>query len=834
MLLLESLPRLSTLNTPLLDSTLLAILISPVLYLIVQRPTTKHLVELRQAHAVLEENDARFRSLTQMSSGFYWETDTEHRLTQRAESNRESAESVFQQGSPIGRRRWEIPYLSPDESGWQAHRALLGAHRPFRDFEFSRLAADGAERHISISGDPGFDAEGNFKGYRGVGADITARKRADATLSASEAWTRTIAQSAHDAIITADSAGAVVSWNHGAEAIFGYAESEFVGQHLTRLMPERYRDGHLAGMNRIRSGGDSRVIGTVVELNGLRKDGSEFPLELSLAKWENTDGWFVTAIIRDITERKQAEDALRASDARLSMALEAMQIGIWDWDIKRDLWHASSTYSTMLGYASEASPIDRERWLERVHPDDRQNVVDKIDDVLRDSDVPYQYEARMLHADGSYQWVAVLGKVVESDPSGGASYLRGVRINITERKREEAVHAELEAQLRESQKIEAIGTLAGGIAHDFNNALATILGNVELAREDVGTNPLALESLEEIRKAGSRARDLAQQILSFSRRKPLLLVNQPLRPLVEEAVRLLRSTLPAGVDLVTSFADVSPRVLADSAQIQQIVLNLCTNAWHALHERFGRIELGLEEIVLDSAAVRGLADLKPGAHVRLRVSDNGRGMDAATRKRIFEPFFTTKPAGEGTGLGLAAVYGIVKTHKGAIVVESAPGRGATFWVYFPVATAPADQAQAVPAVPASLCGKGQRVLYLDDDESLVFLVTRMLNRLGYRTSGYQIARLALDAVRADPYGFDLVVTDLNMPGLSGLDAALELSRIRPDLPVVITSGYITDAMRTEALRAGVRDLIYKPDTAGDLCEAVARLALTVGEKSKSS
>ena len=327
----------------------------------------------------------------------------------------------------------------------------------------------------------------------------------------------------------------------------------------------------------------------------------------------------------------------------------------------------------------------------------------------------------------------------------------------------------------------------------------------------------------EIYKASQRARHLVQQILTFSRSQPVRLANQPLRPLVEEAVRLLRATLPAGVDLVTSFGNVSARVLADSTQVQQVLLNLCTNAWHALHERSGRIEVGLEEMLLDDEAVRRLPELKPGPHVCLRVSDNGRGMDAATQQRIFEPFFTTKPVGQGTGLGLAAVHGIVKTHDAAIELESAPGRGTTFRIYFPVVTAPADNAEPEPLAPSELRGRGEHVLYLDDDESLVFLVMRMLNRLGYRTSGFLEARLAIDAVRADPGGFDIAVTDFNMPGLSGLDVALELARIRPDLPVVITSGFITDTLREDARRAGVRQLVDKPSTVDELCQVIQQI-----------
>jgi len=466
----------------------------------------------------------------------------------------------------------------------------------------------------------------------------------------------------------------------------------------------------------------------------------------------------------------------------------------------------------------DASPL-----FDYVHPDDRESFHASIHESARTLQT-WQRDYRVLVPNLGVRWRA--GHARPKRLENGTILWHGFITDITDRVAAEEVRAKLEEQLANAQKIEAIGTLAAGVAHDFNNIIGTIAGNTALAQQDVGPGHKALESLQEIEKAGLRARHLVQQILTFSRRQPLQLMNQPLRPLVEETVRLLRATLPAGVDLVASYADSSARVLADSTQVQQILLNLCTNSWHALHERSGRIEVGLEQVMLDAAAARDLPDLKPGAHLRLWVRDNGRGMDAATQKRIFEPFFTTKPVGQGTGLGLAAVHGIVKTHNAAITLESAPGRGTTFWVYFPVVAAPLGEAQGEHAPLASLRGSGQHVLYLDDDESLVFLVMRMLNRLGYRTSGYLDARLALDAVRADPGSFDIAVTDFNMPGLSGLDVAMELARIRPDLPVVITSGYITDALRDDAQRVGVRALVDKPSTVDELCQVIQQILHT--------
>ena len=388
------------------------------------------------------------------------------------------------------------------------------------------------------------------------------------------------------------------------------------------------------------------------------------------------------------------------------------------------------------------------------------------------------------------------------------------------------VHAEaerqiLETQLRQSQKMEAIGTLAGGVAHDFNNILAAIIGNAELARQDVGAQHPALASLNEIRKASRRAKELVDQILTFSRRQPLSRQPLALVPVVEEAVKLLRATLPAGVGIALTSADDMPNVLADPTQIHQVVLNLGTNAWHALGGNPGRIDIRLDGITFDAGTA--LHGLQPGRYAHLSLRDTGCGMDAATLERVYEPFFTTKGVGFGTGLGLSVVHGIMQAHQGVIRIESAPGRGTTVHLYFPAVEAAAKSSEPEPVTVAPSRGRGQHVLYLDDEEALVLLVTRMLERQDYQVSGYTQAEAALAAVRADPGRFDLVVTDYNMPGMSGIDVAEELARIRPDLQVVITSGYISDELRQQAERVGVRHLIYKPNTVEELCEAVRKL-----------
>ncbi len=395
--------------------------------------------------------------------------------------------------------------------------------------------------------------------------------------------------------------------------------------------------------------------------------------------------------------------------------------------------------------------------------------------------------------------------------------------DISKRLQAEREHEQLETQLRESQKMEAVGTLAGGIAHDFNNILASILGNADLAREDSATNPLARESIREIERAAKRGRELVRQILAFSRREPALRRAIDLCPIVEESARLLRSTLPPKISLDARCDTDMPLVLADETQIGQIILNLGTNATYAMKGMVGLITIRVSKVVLDRASAGASPNLRPGTYVRLSVQDIGRGMDPATLARVFEPFFTTKPVGEGTGLGLAVVHGIMRDHDGVILIHSEPNQGTRFDLYFPE-----TKVQPTPEKDAGTCaqgvrGSGQNILYIDDDGGMLFMVKRLLERRGYQVSAFSDARAALEMLRAAPAEFDLLITDFNMPTLSGLDVALEARVIAPTMPVAIASGYITDNLRLQAVNAGVSELLFKPNSAAEFCSVVQRM-----------
>jgi signal transduction histidine kinase len=379
-------------------------------------------------------------------------------------------------------------------------------------------------------------------------------------------------------------------------------------------------------------------------------------------------------------------------------------------------------------------------------------------------------------------------------------------------------HRNLEEQLRQAQKMEAIGTLAGGIAHDFNNILTAIVGYTQLAQLILKQDPKVREYLGAILQATRRATDLVRHILTFSRQQPQERRPIQLRPVVAESLKLLRAIIPSTIEFKTSLATDAPTVLADATQIHQILMNLGTNAWHAMKDRTGRLQINLEPCVVDEAHAATQSQLNPGFYTRVSVSDTGCGMDQATLRRIFEPFFTTKPLGEGTGLGLAVVHGIMKDHDGAVMVYSQPGEGTTFHLYFPAHAGEATVAAAEQGPTPR--GHGERVLFVDDEELLVQLGQETLAALGYEVEVSTQPAAALAMVRADPQRFSLVLTDQTMPGMTGLFLAGQLLKIRPGLPIVLMTGYSSSLTAAQVEAAGIRQLLFKPTTIHSLGTAV--------------
>jgi len=503
---------------------------------------------------------------------------------------------------------------------------------------------------------------------------------------------------------------------------------------------------------------------------------------------------------------------LRASEERYRRIVETASEGIWLLDESQRLEFVNPRIAQWLGYGED---VMRGRPIgDFMDADEAERCRAALAAQLADGSGPL--ELRLRCADGSPMWVSLSTRPILDDAGRPAGAL-GMLTDINERRQAEERRAALETQLRDAQKMEAIGTLAGGIAHDFNNILAAIIGNVAAARQDAAVGLSCDPSLLQIERAAVRARSLVQQILTFSRMQVQELHTQALQPVIDETLDMLRASMPSQVELRIDLPREPVHVRADATQVQQIVMNLCTNAWHALPAGRGRIEVGLaaEDTVAPSqaeAATSWPVALREGRRAHLWIADNGSGMDEATKARVFEPFFTTKQVGRGTGLGLAVVHGIVSVHGGAIHVDSAPGVGSRFDLWFPLQDAPENVADSQFGGLVAPPGAGQHVLCVDDDPAMVLMVDGLLRRNGYKVTTYEDPAAALARVKADPRAFDILVTDFNMPEMNGMELATEVARTVPGLPIIITSGFISDEMRQRAGELHVGALLQKEYT----------------------
>jgi two-component system, cell cycle sensor histidine kinase and response regulator CckA len=377
-----------------------------------------------------------------------------------------------------------------------------------------------------------------------------------------------------------------------------------------------------------------------------------------------------------------------------------------------------------------------------------------------------------------------------------------------------------ESQLQQSQKLKAIGTLAGGIAHDFNNILAAVMGYTEMALMDTDSASPVHRRLVNVLKSTNRAKDLVHQILTFSRQNdPEIRPLAPV-PIIKETLKMLRASLPSTVKIQQWIPGRSPMIMADPTHVHQILMNLCTNANHAMEEAGGTLEIRMAEVTCDAGTMESTQDLLPGKYLKLSVKDSGPGMSPDVLERIFDPYFTTKPNvdGDGSGLGLAVVHGIVHSHGGVIEVQSEPGTGTTVDVFFPVIETGEESELATGPVPHGQ----ENILLVDDEQTLVEVGRQMLERLGYHAVPRTSSVEALEAFRANPDRFDLVITDQTMPNMTGMELAKELQAIRPGIPVILCTGFSEKISDDKALGLGILEFLFKPIALRDLADAVRR------------
>jgi PAS domain S-box-containing protein len=705
--------------------------------------------------------------------------------------------------SLAGRNHFE---LFPEERAQKIFRRVLESGRPVH---VPAETFPGGGTLFPVEGlwdwslQPVKEPGGRITGLVVLLTNVTQRHAAEEQLKASSLYARRLIEASLDPLVTISPEGKVTDVNKATEQATGIARERLIGSDFSDYFtdPDKAREGYKKAFS----------LGSITDypLSLRRASGELMEVLYNATVYRDEKGAVqgVFATARDVTARKKAEE----DRLRLAKALEQAAEGVVIMDSSGAILYANSAFEHMTG-------LPADRVVERKYNELPGRSVTggpasrPLDEALSRGEA-WSGRFRLAGADGADRDVEVVISPI-TDPERGLTGFVAIERDVTEETR-------LQTLVRRRQRMEALGTLAGGVAHDFNNILMPILINAELALEEKGLSPDSSRKLEMVLEAAQRGRELVRQIIAFSRQKDQEKKAIEIGPLIQEAVKFLRASIPRNVEIRMNIAAGDARALADPTQVHQVLMNLCSNAAHAMRDKGGTLDLTLDTIEVGTgpdAPIRFL-DLGPGAYVRLTVADSGMGMPPDVLDKIFDPFFTTKEPGEGTGMGLAVVHGIVKNHGGEISVWSQVGQGTTFSIYLPRVL---SEGAAAPESREPAPGGTERIIFLDDEEIHVRTIVPMLSGLGYRVTGMTDPRQAFELIRQAPAAFDLLVTDQTMPHMTGTELAGRLKSVRPGLPIILCTGYSDAGTGEPNGGSAVRTVLMKPFSVREIAEAIRR------------
>jgi two-component system cell cycle sensor histidine kinase/response regulator CckA len=770
------------------------------------------ITELKQAKQALADSESLLRHFIKQTPVAVAMFDNDMRYLQT--SDRWLDDYGLAGKNIVGRLHYDV---FPDLSDrWkEVHRRVLAGSVEQSDRDMF-VRASGSTEWIQWEAQPWHKTDGSIGGLIISTQVITERIRIEEALRMSEEMFRSALLHSPIGMALVSPDGRWIEVNPALCKIVGYSQSDLLA---TDFQTITHPEDLSADVNCVRQMLDRQIESYEMEKRYLHKLGHIVWIQINVSLVWNPDGtprYFVSQV-QDITERKRAATALQEYQAKLVLTMDMAKLAAWEYDVASDRMTVDERlfkYYGMVPAEQGSVSLSASDYIRKfVHPEDAPAIAEELAKGVATTDPNYtrQYEKRIIRADGSIA-VMLTRFTIAKDATGRTVKAYGANQDITEQKRTAQQQDKLEEQLRLAQKMEALGTLAGGTAHEFNNMLGIILGYSELIRAELDNGHPCQSDLNEILKAGQRAKEIIQQILTFSRQQRQPREQVQLTDIVREALKLVHATLPATVAIHEEITGGDPFILANPTQIHQVLMNICINAWHAMDERGGAIRVALRTVRTGVHAGDVHPNLRNGTYVHLSIADNGKGMEAATLNRIFEPFFTTKGQGKGTGLGLAVVHGIMQAHEGVVFAQSTPGAGATFHLYFP-ACAVNDPALKKPKMETKPASKnGHHILLVDDEPSLIQITSKFLQRAGYQTTSVRSGMEALQAFERQPGQFHLVITDLTMPEMSGAVLAQTLNANHPTLPVVIISGFDgAEALNGDAT-PNIRALLQKPFT----------------------